>query len=75
MTMATVIEIRLREILKERGIKQKQLAAMTGLTERTISELASGKMKRLPKEAIEKIADVLQLNDINEIMRFKKEDA
>lgn len=33
---------RLSEILRERGMSQKQLAAVTGLTEASISRLVSG---------------------------------
>nr|WP_017553572.1 helix-turn-helix transcriptional regulator [Heyndrickxia coagulans] len=68
-----VIEVRLREVLKERGIEQKQLASMANLTERTVSELVNGKMKRYPKEALEKIAEALGIDDINEIITIVDE--
>jgi transcriptional regulator with XRE-family HTH domain len=62
------IEIHLKQRLKERGIGQSKLAEMTGLTTRTISELANNKTKRYPKEALERIADVLGIEDINELI-------
>lgn len=62
------VEIRLKELLKSRGIEQKQLAEMTGLTERTISELVNNKTKRIPKEALEKIGTALNIDDINDII-------
>jgi len=65
-----VIEVRLKELLKSRGYDQKRLAAETDLTERTISEFANGKLKRYPKEAIERIAEALDITDINEIITF-----
>lgn len=68
------IEVRLREQLNEKGWDQKRLAAETGLTERTISELVNGKMKRFPKEALELIADALKVKDINEIITLVMED-
>ena len=68
------IEVRLRERLIEKGWDQKRLAAETGLTERTISELVNGKMKRFPKEALELIADALEIDDINKLITFVMED-
>ena len=42
------IELRLKELLKERGLEQKELAEMAGLTERTVSELCNNKVLRYP---------------------------
>lgn len=66
------IEIKLKHLLKERNIKQYQLSEMTGLTTRTISELANNQIERIPKQAICKIAVALEIEDIGEIMGFKK---
>ncbi|RUL51141.1 helix-turn-helix domain-containing protein [Lysinibacillus antri] len=52
-------------------MEQKELAALTGLSNRTISELATNKTERIPKTAICKIAEVLEINDIREILDFK----
>lgn len=68
-----VIEVRLKDLLKERGIEQKQLASMANLTERTVSELVNNKTKRYPKEALEKIANALGIDDINEIITIVDE--
>ena len=68
-----IIVVRLRDLLHEKGYDQKRLANETGLTERTISELVNGKMKRYPKEAIERIASVLDVDDINEILTLVDE--
>ncbi|PFK48738.1 transcriptional regulator [Bacillus cereus] len=63
------MEVKLRDILKSRGMDQKDLIDKdNGLSTRTISELASGKMKRYPKEALEKIADKLNITDMNELL-------
>jgi putative transcriptional regulator len=69
------IEIRLKEVLIEKNIEQKQLAKMTGLTERTISELVNNKVRRVPKEALEKIAAALKINDLNEIIKLVNEES
>ncbi|MEK4128568.1 helix-turn-helix transcriptional regulator [Solibacillus sp. FSL W8-0474] len=66
------IEIKLKQLLKERNIKQYQLSEMTGLTTRTISELVNNQIERIPKQAICKIAEVLEIEDIREIIDFEK---
>ncbi|MED3649937.1 helix-turn-helix transcriptional regulator [Heyndrickxia sporothermodurans] len=65
------LELRLKEILKEKGIEQKELAQRAGLTERTVSELCNNKVKRYPKEALEKIMEALDLRDLNELFDVK----
>ncbi|SIS54161.1 helix-turn-helix domain-containing protein [Salimicrobium flavidum] len=70
-----VLHIRLKPLLKSRAIGQKELAQRTGLTERTISEMANGKTKRIPKEAVEKIAEELNITDINELLTLENAQA
>ncbi len=73
--MAKRIEVKLRDILKSRGMDQKDLIDNdNGLSTRTISELASGKMKRYPKEALEKIADKLNITDMNELLLIVEDE-
>ncbi|MFC7684750.1 helix-turn-helix domain-containing protein [Ureibacillus sp. GCM10028918] len=67
-----VIEVKLEALLEERKLKQYQLSKMTGLTTRTISGLVNNKMERIPIKAICKIAEGLKIEDIVEIMDFKK---
>lgn len=55
-------------LLEKHNIEQKELAQMTGLSVRTISELVNNKTKRYPKNAIEAIANALEIDDINEII-------
>jgi len=63
------MELRLKELLKERGMEQQELAEKTGLSTRTVSQLCSGKMKRYPREALSKIVYVLEINDANELFK------
>ncbi|MBK5505077.1 MULTISPECIES: helix-turn-helix domain-containing protein [Bacillus] len=73
--MAKRIKVKLRDILKSRGMDQKDLIDdENGLSTRTISELASGKMKRYPKEALEKIADKLNITDMNELLLIVEDE-
>ncbi|QHA36877.1 helix-turn-helix domain-containing protein [Rossellomorea marisflavi] len=70
--MEKVIEVKLRQILKEKGIGQKELAEKTGLTERTISELCNNKIRRYPKDALEKIVSTLNLTSMDTLMEIKE---
>ncbi|MGN4945191.1 helix-turn-helix domain-containing protein [Bacillus cereus group sp. MYBK104-1] len=73
--MTKRIEVKLRDILRSRGMDQKDLIDdENGLSTRTISELASGKMKRYPKEALEKIADKLNITDMNELLLIVEDE-
>ena len=69
------IEIKLKQVLKSREMEQKELAELTGLSNRTISELANNKTERIPKNAIAKIAEVLDITDINELITIVKVDS
>lgn len=64
------IELRLKELLKERGLEQKELAEMAGLTERTVSELCNNKVRRYPKDVLEKIMAALNIRDMNELFKI-----
>ncbi|PEJ11510.1 helix-turn-helix domain-containing protein [Bacillus wiedmannii] len=73
--MAKRIEVKLCDILKSRGMDLKDLIDKdNGLSTRTISELASRKMKRYPKEALEKIADKLNITDMNELLLIVEDE-
>ncbi len=65
------MELRLKEILTERGMEQKELAELTGLTTRTVSELCNNKSKQYPKGALEKIMTALDIRDMNELFIIK----
>jgi putative transcriptional regulator len=71
--MSRKIKVKLRQILNERDIEQKQLAEMSGVSVRTISELCNNITKRYPKEALERIADALEIDDISELIEIAHE--
>lgn len=66
------IEVKLKQLLSERKMKQVELSNLTGLTQRTISELANNQTERLPKATLCKIAEALEIEDIRELIDFKK---
>lgn len=68
------VKLRLKELLIDRGIEQKQLAEMTGVSVRTISEMVNNKTLRYSKEALEKIATSLNIDDINDIITLQDDE-
>ena len=68
------LKSRLKVLLAERDMNQKQLAEVTGLTTRLISEIANNKVKMYPKEALEKIITALEIDDLNELFKLLDEE-
>ncbi|MEK5429723.1 helix-turn-helix transcriptional regulator [Lysinibacillus sp. FSL R7-0073] len=66
------IEVKLKQLLSERNMKQVELSNLTGLTQRTISELTNNQIERLPKSTLCKIAEALEIEDIRQLIDFKK---
>lgn len=66
------IEICVKEALTKRGMKQRQLAAITGLRPAAISQLCRGSIERLTLDHIVRIAAALNIRDINELVRIKR---
>lgn len=67
-----IIIVKLREILKERGITQKELAQMTGIREAGISELANNSRTSLNKEHLIKVAEALGITKIEDLVQFQQ---
>jgi putative transcriptional regulator len=67
------VEVKLKEILAEKGITQKQLAEMTGIRPAAISELYNNQRKTINKEHLSKIAEALGINDISQLLTIKKD--
>lgn len=63
------LKSRLKILLAERDMNQKDLAEKTGLTTRLISEIANNKVKMYPKEALEKIMVALEISDLGELLQ------
>lgn len=67
------ITIKLKEVLKNKGISQKQLADMTGLHESTLSDFIRGSRTTINKKHLEQIMIALQIIDFNEILEIEQE--
>lgn len=66
------VSIRLSEILKEKGMTQKELAKLTGLRANVISELVNNQRTTFNKEHLMKICDTLEIDDISELIEIVK---
>lgn len=66
------IEIKLEQLLLKTGMKQVELANAAGLTQRSISELKNNKVERVSLSTLCKIAEVFGIEDIRELIDFKK---
>jgi DNA-binding Xre family transcriptional regulator len=68
------VEIRLNELLNRYNLSINQLHLLTGIRRATLSEIANNKRERIQLEHIEKIANALEIEDINEIITLRKVD-
>lgn len=70
--MERKIGIKLYRQLIDNKMTYQELANKTGLSVRTISELVNNKIERIPKSALCKIADALNIDDIRELIDFER---
>lgn len=68
-----VVKLRLKEQLDKRGMQQKELAEMAKIRPATINDLYHDRSKQIPREVIEKIANALDIDDINELITIVDE--
>ena len=66
------IQLRVKELIAEKGITQKELAKLTGLREATVSDITRGTRTGVNFEHLAKIAEALNINDISEIIELEK---
>lgn len=65
-----VIVLKLRYQLNKRNMTQKELAELTSIRPNAISALARGYVDRLNLDHLERIADALDITDINELIEL-----
>ncbi len=63
------IKVYLDDILKERGIKSKELCKLVGITEANMSILRTGKAKGIRFDTINRICYFLNC-DVGDILKF-----
>lgn len=67
-----MLNVKLKWLLYERGVSQKELAEMTGLRPNTISEIANNQRSTINREQISIICDALDITDLNELFELRK---
>lgn len=60
--------MKLKQILDNKGIQQKELAKMAGIREATISEIVNDVRISYNKEHLLKIMEALKIEDLNDIL-------
>ncbi|ACV64590.1 transcriptional regulator, XRE family [Desulfofarcimen acetoxidans DSM 771] len=64
--------VRLKQILFERGMTQKELVELTGLRPAAISEFANNRRSVINTEHLVRVAEALNIKDISELIRFEE---
>lgn len=68
------VKFKLKEILEERNITQKQLAQLANVREATISEIIRGSRTVINFKHLSSIAEALQITDIEKLMVLVETD-
>lgn len=63
----------LKSLLDSKGWEQKKLSEVTGIREATISDMCRNINKMYSRQVLEKIADALEIDDINQIIEIENE--
>lgn len=68
-----MIRIKLKAVLAEKGIKQKDLVEMTGIRQPTLSGMNNNSVKHIPLDVLDKLCTVLdcQPADLLEFVRMR----
>jgi putative transcriptional regulator len=67
------IVLKIDKILEQRGMTQGKLAELTELRPSTISEIIRGTRSVINKEHLAKIAQVLEITDIGDLIEIRHE--
>jgi transcriptional regulator with XRE-family HTH domain len=67
-----ILKTRLKEILEQRGMTQKELAEITELRPNTISEITKNTRDSINRYHLGKIAKALGIKDPNELFYFEE---
>jgi transcriptional regulator with XRE-family HTH domain len=68
-----ILKIRLKEILEERSMTQKQLSEIAQLRPNVISELCNNVRESINRTHLGKIAKALNIKDLNELLYFEEQ--
>lgn len=66
--MEKKVVVKIPELLKKHGISLRELSRLTDIRHAALSELSNGKRQNINFRHIEKIAEVLHIDDLREIL-------
>ncbi|QNG59948.1 helix-turn-helix transcriptional regulator [Bacillus sp. PAMC26568] len=69
--MKLEFQVKLKQVLENKGISQKELAQKTGLREATISELVNNTRSAYNKNHLLRIMEALNISDLNELLEVR----
>lgn len=68
-----MIRLKLKEVLRKKGMTQKELSEISGINETTISFMSRDTSSVINKENLAKIMKALDIQDISEIIEYTPE--
>jgi Predicted transcriptional regulator len=66
-----VINVKLREVLAARNMTQLQLSERSGVRQAAISAMCRNNREMISLRHLERIADALEIDDINELLTIE----
>lgn len=67
------IEFKLKEILSDRGMTQRELVEKTGLRPNAISEMVNNQRTTINREHAAVVAEALEIEDLNELLKIERD--
>lgn len=64
------IELKVKELLKQKNISQKELAKIANMRESTVSDIVRGTRTGINFEHLSRIAEALDVQDITQLIDF-----
>lgn len=71
--MGYIIKLKIKELLEQRNMTQKELSILSGIRESTVSEIVRGSKTVLNFGHLSRIAEALQITDIRDLLDFEDE--
>lgn len=73
--MTKNVNFKLKELISSSNMTQKEIASKAGIRENTLSDLLKNDKKGIRFSTLEKLANVFDIQDINEIITLVDETA
>lgn len=70
--MSRIVVIKIKELLIEKGITLRELSRLSDVRHAALSELANQKRLNVHIHHLARIADALDIDDMNQIIAFEK---